>query len=384
MKIFLPGLMCVLLMCAAAQTARGVIEDQRGPTEVVAGENDPALEELFRIRFENTFDGEIGISRDSGENWTEYGRVQVPIVLLNKKGYTASGWAPRGRVAATAVNAVHIKVRQNADRGVMLSILPADFMEQPENYHSYYAKSASMITDIPAGERFFGGAESPFVGNRVLLERDGGAPKPLPEMYYPENGDRLTIVVERPVRYPAEIVFENRFGGFITVTYPDGDSKIIGQVLKPIFGTGRFGGSLYTGVGRIRANHTGVICISTSPVGSIGGFQILPDNHGMSPEMIYARLLTQWMVVGPPSVTDPSTEGVAPLFRYFLRPVYYKQSVSGKTTEQLLDMFIVDVRLNGGDWQPMPGLVGRKDDALKDLTHVRILFPLEMPDWLSD
>lgn len=384
MKKFMPGLICLLMLCAAAQDGRGVLEDSRGPTEAVAAENDPALVELFRVRFENEIDGAIEVSRDGGESWSEYGSVLVPIALLNKQGYTASGWAPRGRVAATAVNAVHIKVRQNVDRGVMLSILPSDFLEEPVDYNSYYAKSSSMITDIAAGEGFFGGAESPFVGNRILLERGGPEPGPLPEMYYPERGDRLTVVVERPARYPSEIVFENRFGGFVTITYPDGESRVIGQVLKPFFGTGRFGGSLYTGVGRIRANHTGVLCVSTSPFGEIGGFQIIPDNHAMSPEMIYARLLTQWMVVGPKSVDEPSTEGVAPLFRYFLRPVYYRHTATGQTVEQLLDMFIVDVRLAGGEWRPMPSLTGRDDDALKDLTHVRILFPLDTPAWLAE
>jgi len=90
-------------------------------------------------------------------------------------------------------------------------------------------------------------------------------------------------------KYPSEIEFENRFGGFVTLKYPNGESKVVAQVLKPVEGVGRFGGSLYGNTGRIRANHTGVICIITSPHGQVGGFQILPDNHGMSPEMFNAR-----------------------------------------------------------------------------------------------
>jgi len=371
------------LLAAGAPPARAVLPDERGPTDAVAVENAPEFVELFRVRFENKPGGIITISSDAGATWESYGRVLMPAGYLNKEGYTASGWAPRGRVAATAVNAVHLKVRQNGERGVLLSLLPADYYEEPEDYNSYYSRNTSIITDIPAGTGFFGGGESPFVGSPVLLERGGADPVPLPEMYYPEEGDAITVVVERPVKYPVEIEFENRFGGFITVTYHGGEKKIIAQVLRPAYGVGRFGGSLHTGVGRIRANHTGVICISTSPPGEIGGLQVIPENHAMSPEMVYARLLTQWMVVGPPGVRDPSLEGVAPLFRYFIRPVYYAGAAGERTLDEMLASFIVQVRLNGGDWERMPEFTGRQDEALKDMTHLRILFPMETPGWLE-
>ncbi|MFA6450828.1 MAG: hypothetical protein WCX65_15245 [bacterium] len=371
-----------IMLIALSAGAYAVLPDKRGPTEVDAAENNPEMIELFRVRFENKLGGKVETTLDAGAaGWRQLGKVLLPAGNVAGKGYTASSWAPEGCIAATAVNAIHVKVRLEEGRGVTLSFLPKELYEEPKNYNSYYARSASIVTDIPSGTLFFGGRESPLIGNKILVSRGGGEAAPMAKDYKPAEGDTLTVVVERPKRYPAEIEFENRFGGFVTLRYPDGESKVIAQVLKPVAGVGRFGGSMYADVGRIRANHTGVICISTSPLGVIGGFQILPDNHGMSEEMFNARLLTQWMVIGPTSVFDPSLEGVAPFFRYFIRPVYIEEGPAGRTIGEMMQQFIVQVRIKNGDWERMPTAAGRVDDALKDVTHVRILFPLE---WLKD
>jgi hypothetical protein len=377
-KIFGIVFATLMVVFALSAGAFAVLPDKRGPTEVDAAENNPEMIELFRVRFENKLGGKVETNLDAGAaGWRQLGKVLLPAGAVSPNGYTASSWAPEGCIAATAVNAVHVKVRLEEGRGVTISFLPKELYETPKNYSSYYERNASIITDIPSGELFFGGRESPLVGNRILLSRGGGEAVPLPQNYKPAEGDVLTVVVERPKRYPAEIEFENRFGGFVTLRYPDGESKVVAQVLKPVAGVGRFGGSMYADVGRIRANHTGVICISTSPLGVIGGFQILPDNHGMSTEMFNARLLTQWMVIGPTSVFDPSLEGVAPFFRYFIRPVYIPEGPTGRTADEMLQQFIVQVRIKGGEWERVPSVGGRVDDALKDVTHVRILFPLE-------
>lgn len=368
-----------LLICATGMASQ---PDRRGPTETVAEENSPEMVEILRVRIENKQDAPMTASDDGGATWRQIGRTLMPAGALNKQGYTASGWAQNGRVAATAVNAVHVRVRQTEDgHGVLFSILPKEMYEKPADYKSYFSKNSSIITSMPAGTGFFGGDESPFIGSPVYVEKAGGL-EPLPADYYINEGDSFVIVIQRPVKYPTEIVFENRFGGFITAVYKGGETKIIGQVLKPVAGTGRFDGSMYTDVGRIRANHTGVVCISTTPRGPKGGFQIIPENHAMSPEMKNARLLTQWMVVGAPSVTDPSLEGVAPLFQYFLRPTYHPP-VPGRSIEDALDSFLVEARMSDGPWRRLPVLEGRLDDSLVNMTHLRILFPLETPDWLK-
>ena len=367
------SLICLMTILLGLNAYAALI-DQRGPTEEVKDENAPEFVDMYRITIENTRGGAV-TGEKNGES-IKIATVLVPANDVNPAGYTASGWAPLGAVAATAVNAVHIKLSQGPEKGIIMSVLPKEMVANPSDFNAMYKNSASIVLDSPAGTGFFGGGWAPFIGNPVYVDKGNGF-APLPEDYKPADGDKLQIRVQRPARMPASITFENRFGGRVILRYPDGEEKTIAMVLKPVMGVGRFGGSEFADVGRIRANHTGVICISTSPLAQIGGFQIIPENHGMSPEMGFARQLTQWMVVGPPRVDDPSTEGVAPLFRYFLQPVYYGMGATGRTIEQMLDMFIAQARINNGDWQRMPSLTGRDDTALKDLTAVRILFPLQ-------
>ncbi len=183
------------------------------------------------------------------------------------------------------------------------------------------------------------------------------------------------------------MVFENRFGGKISITYFNGVEKVIGEVLKPVVGVGRFEGSKYASVGRIRANHAGVIDVSTSILGKVGGFQIVPSVHGTGME--YVKATTQWMVIGPPDINDPAYEGKAPFFKYFLRPAYASSDLEGEDWEKkLLERFLVEVKVKGKEgWQPMPVyefdeyyLTGDvppwSNTALSNITHLRILFPI--------
>lgn len=360
-----------------------------GTFEAVESENFPEFIEVYRIKVQNIISGEVSVSENKGESWKKLGMVLYPTNRVSNSGYTASKWVKDGTVAAVAVNAIHIKTDYNFadDKGVIFSIVPKNLMKVPEYYNSYVSPNSSIYVDLEAGEGIFGGGYSPYVGNEVMVD-EGGKLLPIGKGYVPKVGDTLVVQVLRPRRYPKEVVFENRFGGRVTLLYPEGEGKIIGVVLKPVLGVGRFQGTQYTGVGRIRANHTAVICVSTAPMGKTGGFQIIPAAHGMSREMILARTLTQWMVVGPPKASDPSPEGVAPLYQYFIAPVYSKDDLDKEDWEEkLLSRFLVDIRLEGDDsWRPMPLYILDPDlrkslprwanRALEDVTHFRILFPV--------
>jgi hypothetical protein len=245
-------------------------------------------------------------------------------VKTNPKGYTASKWSKAGCVAAPAVNAIHLKVDTNVtgDYGVIFSILPKNFLKMPKDYQSYLSPDASIYTNIWGGHGIFGGGYAPFVGSPIYLEKNEDILEPLPLGYKPATGDVLVIKVLRPDPMPKEIVFENRFGGRIFLRYAGREPRVVGQVLRPVIGAGRFLGTQYAETGRVRANHSGVIDISTAQEKRFGGFQIIPAGHGMSPEMITARTMSQWMVVGPLGADDPSWENTGPLFAYFLRPSY--------------------------------------------------------------
>ncbi len=363
---------------------------QSGPGEVLAEENNPQFVEIFRIKIENKVDGAVQVSTDEGKSWRVLGKVRYPTNQVSNIGYTASRWVAEGSVAAVAVNAIHIKTDYNFadDKGVLFSIMPIELLSPPKYYNSYLSPDSSIYTDIKGGEGIFGGGFSPFVGNTVSTVDAGGKLYPLQLGFIPKIGDTFIIKVEKPVKYPKEIVFENRFGGLITLKYLDGEKKIIGEVLRPVLGVGRFQGTQFADVGRIRANHTGVIDVSTSPLLECGGFQIIPAMHGMSKEMINARTLTQWMVIGPAKITDPSLEGVAPFFQYFIRPNYKKEDFDDPDWQKaFLQRFLVEVKYKGDDiWHPMkrisldpdlekplPSWTGR---ALEDVSFIRILFPI--------
>lgn len=335
-------------------------------------ENNPEFVTMFKILIENKKDGTIKII-DNYNNTQIIGKVLQPAGKYNSEGYTAALWAKQGKIAATSVNALHIKVGENKE---IISILPKEFYIPPKDYNSYFNPSSSIYTDIKAGEKIFGSEFAPYVGNKVFLVENESI-KPVPENYTPSEKDKILILVERPKKYPVEIVFENKFAGAIKIIYPEREEKIIGEVLKPVCGVGRFTGTQFAYPGRIRANHCGVICISTSYYGEIGGFQIIPANHGNSPEMLNAKLLTQWMVVGPSCLSEMALAGVAPLFSYYIRPDYDPQDIYKENwMDRLLQRFIVQVKIKNGEWQSVPRVSGRKDDALKDVTAIRILFPI--------
>lgn len=342
--------------------------------------------ESFRIQLKNSAGGSIEVSRDQGKSFKTVGRVLYPTTKVNPKGFTASQWINSGEVAASAVNAIHIKV-DNAQ--TIFSILPQDFLKVPSGYNSYLSPDSSIYTDICAGQGIFGGGWAPFVGNKVYLYN-----KPLDRPL--KEGETLTIIVNQPKRWPREIVFENQFGGAITVKYPGGEEEIIGQVLRPVMGIGRFAGSRYVSSGRVRANHPGVIDISTSVGSLVGGFQIIPESHAQSPEMVGARTATQWMVVGPASMNEKSPEGTFPLFKYFIKPQYNEEDLYAEDWDKrLLSRFLVEVKMEGKEglpaeasaeagWQPLPvyalnaeeDLPPEANRALEKVTHIRIFFPV--------
>lgn len=356
------------------------------------GTTNPDFIRLYTISVSNKVNGPVYVTTDEGKSWLYQGKVLFPCSRVNDNGYTASKWAPDGAVAATAVNAIHIKTALSTkDRGVVFSIVPKEMQNPPSYYNSFLSPDSSIYTDIPAGTSIFGGGFSPFVGDPVSSRTVSGESGPIGEKYVPSVGDTIMIDVLRPKKYPREIIFENRFGGLIKIDYNGADETVIGQVLKPVEGAGRFQGTQFADVGRIRANHPGVIDVSTSPVGSIGGFQIIPSQHGMSPEMGKAREMTQWMVIGPVSALGQKLEGQPPFFLSYLQPRYKPMDLNASDKEwldNLLGRIIVDVRFEGSsEWQPMPRvfldgdlrkpLPSWANTALKNVTHIRILFPVE-------
>jgi hypothetical protein len=281
------------------------------------------------------------------------------------------------------------------ERAVLISLVPCDFQNMSVSVMVRQALTSCIVTDIPAGASIFR-SFAPFVGNHVFLEREGSL-VPIPDNYQPATGDVFLIVVDAPVRYPEEIIFENRAGGKVTSVYADGSSEDVARVVRAVGGVGRFEGTSWAGPGRITSNHPGVITVSTAPFSrqalladalsdfaaeSRGGFQIVPWEHARD-----SRLEgSQWMTVASLNDGDPPIGGRYPLFSRFISLSYEPQRPELSSE--------VQIRLDDGPWESIPQIIGKVDNAFEPpylnayyaargrprhisagITHIRILLP---------
>ncbi|MBP9974846.1 MAG: hypothetical protein KBE82_00530, partial [Synergistaceae bacterium] len=201
--------------------------------------------------------------------------------------YSASAWGTPGEVCASAVNAVHMLVSVEKEKGRTLSIIPRETIAPAAG------PGASVVISSKAGTGIFG-AWAPPVGSKISVIKKGtDKPSQLSVNNLPQKGDTLIVTVQTMDHgYMAEI--ENRPGGRVTEWSKDG-YRIIGRVIRPLAGTGRFEGTLFQKTGSLRANHCGVIDFSSSQRGKIGGFQIIPWDHALlSKEMQGSWDMTQW------------------------------------------------------------------------------------------
>ncbi|MBR0203197.1 MAG: hypothetical protein IJQ56_02400 [Synergistaceae bacterium] len=291
------------------------------------------------------------------------GRVLMIPVKTNWPAYTASKWSEPSSVCATAVNAIHMLINTEENRGRIISIVPSVTIAPAA------VQGAFFSFEMEAGTGIFGGF-APLTGSPVTLEHDG-AEHALTGV--PETGDVLIIRTALASKFfMAEI--ENRQGGRVIIWDKDG-WRLAARVIHPVNGVGRFGGTLYQARGRIRASHSGVIDVATSKRGEVGGIQIMPLKHALtSKEMLNAWNLTQWMIIAPlPGNSD--LEGSEPLYKSSLVPGTQLSDSLPDIWSQYGRKPLVICRRNGGEWEKLPEVSGRVDDALKDITHLRIYYP---------
>jgi len=322
--------------------------------------------EIFRLRVTNTYSGPIEVSIDRGNSWILLGKVERPALSYNPDAFRASGYIENGVVSATAVNAIHITVgKSGADpintpekSGRTISIIPrgTDTSIEP---------NSRILTNIEGGTLIFK-EWSPFVGNKVYLEKEEGLIQ-IPDDYIPNLGDRIVIVVTPPAIIPKWILFENKVDGNVYICYSETEREVVAKVLRPVKGTGRFGGTLFAYPSSVRANHPGVIDISTSGVfggeyseatpEEAGGFQIIPNRHANTPELKGVWTAVQWMIVTP--INESPLEGSFPLFRGLIRPGY---AVEGRFGDSEV-------------WMRLPIVKGLNNTALNNLREFRIVLP---------
>jgi len=229
------------------------------------------------------------------------------------------------------------------------------------NYAQFYgpvsevASGKTIFTDIPAGTGIFGSAQSFRVGDplfRVVTENQ--TLEPWPDGVGPALGDSLVVVAQAPPTTNWKIEIDNAYNGQVRFYQGKEKPRVIARVFSPVTGSGRFSGTIFQGLGRIRANHPGVICVSTCPVGEEGGFQIVPCFHTNSSNLTYVKRTPVYLVIGPVSTLDQPLEGQYPLYFDTLRP--------GDR---------VDAKVNGV-WGPMPVSSGKNLTGLSQIQAIRI------------
>jgi len=263
-----------LFALALSVPARAVVWGERGPSESVADENKTDFIELFRVRIADQASGPISVSSDAGSTWSDIGHVIVPSTPSPTKATPQAAGRPAAasppppstpstsRPARTEPTASSSASSPSSSSKNPRTTIPSTKKRRARHRHS--RGHGVLRRQVVALRR----QPRPGLARRQIFRH--------PRWLRPTLGDSIQIVVERPRRYPSSLEFENRFGGFIRLRYPDGEEKVVGMVLKPVQGCGRFTGTQFSDVGRLRANHTGVIDISTTPIGTIGGFQIIP------------------------------------------------------------------------------------------------------------
>lgn len=341
----------------------------------------------FLLSFENNEGGEIRLAdltqgAPGDDNTYVIGHVLRPATAVRELSFHATLWGKSSTVVASAVNAIHIKVfgLAHLDRGSSIAIAPRELFGraldgQPEAMVDY-----TIYTDIESGVYLFGGSFSPVQGARVRCLREGRTTR-LQLGFAPEIGDVFLIEVTPPKTMLASLTFENKLGGRVEAAYANMTRSAIGKVEKRLTGVGRFPGSYLAPVGSIRASHAGVLDISTSPRGQIGGFQIIPWNHSQSREMAKSRVAPQYMIVD--SYGGGELTGVPPLFGEHLFPRVGDRSepdlvsLSGTRVPLAEVPHLPQARIEvdlGEGLVPVPSAVGLDDNALLALRRIVIKF----------
>lgn len=284
------------------------------------------------------------------------GKVRVLPWKTKYPGFTASRYGVGGEVVATAANAHHFLIDVEGNRGRTLSLIPtATFVAT--------AGLGSCLVVEGTGGMGLWGRYAPTVGSPVYVVNAIGSRIRFRSPDLLKVAKALEVEVFVPETAVDYLQIENRVGG--RAWYHDGSGDhLFGLVDRPVSGTGRFSGTLYQDASRVRANHLGVLCVSTTPAGDIGGFQIVPRNHTFSPELQETQRMNQWLILRGPDFEDLT--GKFPFFSGAVRPAD-REVAEGAHQGWVL------CREGAGPWVPLPVVSDRTEDGLAKVTELRIL-----------
>lgn len=283
----------------------------------------------------------------------DMGRIRTIPIKSKHPGFTASKYGIGGQVIATAANAHHLQISVEDGSGRTLSLIPSQTFVAAPGF------GTSFIVEGIGGSGLWG-EYAPYVGSPIYIINSVGAAVPFNNIGLLKFTTAVEIRVYRPEDEIDYLEIENWSGGRAWYHDAQGDHQFA-VVESGVTGTGRFEGSLYQEAGMVRANHPGVICVSTTHKTDIGGFQIVPINHTYSKEMQKSRRMAQYIILRGVEFDDLT--GKPPFFRGLLRPGDSDalDSRGGHVIAKI-----------GGEWQPLPVVSGLTEDTLSDVEAIRI------------
>ncbi len=150
----------------------------------------------------------------------DLGTVLQPVRRL-RTDIPAAGLPSRANVVCySGTDAVHVKAYDATlhDESAVFSILPSDnvnYLNEEQSLDWTSIPGDALLTDIPAGSGFFGGAYPLIVGNPVNVYRGQYILDFSP--LYPdiEVGDRIVIGVHVPLDWPDDLRISNQVDGSV-------------------------------------------------------------------------------------------------------------------------------------------------------------------------
>jgi hypothetical protein len=283
----------------------------------------------------------------------DMGKVRAVPIKSRHPGFTASKYGIGGQVIASAANAHHLQISVDDGSGRTMSVIPS------ETFVAASGMNTSFVVEGVGGTGLWG-QYAPFVGSPIYIINQVGIPVLFNNISLFQYATALEIRVYKPKEEIDYIEIENHEGGLAWYHNGSGDHPFA-VVESGVTGTGRFAGTLYQGAGRVRANHPGVICVSTTNRRDIGGFQIVPLSHTYSKELQKTRRMSQYIVLRGTDFEDLT--GQPPFFRGNIRP--------GDAEAPNYPVGTVKCKRDG-KWGDMPVISGLTESTLKDVEAFRI------------
>lgn len=281
------------------------------------------------------------------------GKVRTVPIKSRHPGFTASKYGLGGQVIATAANAHHFQISVENGSGRTISLIPAETFVAAPGF------GTSFVVEGIGGTGLWG-RYAPFVGSPVYIINQVGMPVLFNNISLLQYAAAVEIRVYRPAGSVDYLEIENWAGGRAWYHDANGDHQFA-LVEHGVSGTGRFEGTLYQGLGMIRANHPGVICVSTTKKMDIGGFQIVPISHTYSPEMQKSRRMGQYVILRGVNFEDLT--GRFPFFNGTVRPA------DSNMPERLEGRVLGKIN---GEWMSLPEVSGLTEGTMTGIDAFRV------------